>query len=112
MTTGVRQYPAGNRTSFAPVAQLDRASDFGSEGCVFESRRARPINTDWLTSRFCRSTGILYNLPSRKVPESRRISAGESLGRQVGELDPVVAGNARLQHAAHGLLSRSGNPGC
>ena len=24
---------------FAPVAQLDRASDYGSEGCVFESRR-------------------------------------------------------------------------
>src|SRR5260370_19043880 len=23
----------------APVAQLDRASDYGSEGCVFESRR-------------------------------------------------------------------------
>ena len=27
--------------SDAPVAQLDRASDYGSEGCEFESRRAR-----------------------------------------------------------------------
>jgi hypothetical protein len=26
---------------FAPVAQLDRASDYGSEGCVFESRRVQ-----------------------------------------------------------------------
>ncbi len=25
----------------APVAQLDRASDYGSEGCVFESRRVQ-----------------------------------------------------------------------
>ena len=25
----------------APVAQLDRASDYGSEGCKFESCRAR-----------------------------------------------------------------------
>ena len=25
----------------APIAQLDRASDYGSEGCEFESRRAR-----------------------------------------------------------------------
>jgi hypothetical protein len=28
---------------FAPVAQLDRASDYGSEGCVFESRRVQVI---------------------------------------------------------------------
>ena len=27
----------------APVAQLDRASDYGSEGCEFESRRARQL---------------------------------------------------------------------
>ena len=26
---------------YALVAQLDRASDYGSEGCEFESRRAR-----------------------------------------------------------------------
>jgi hypothetical protein len=29
----------------APVAQLDRASDYGSEGCVFESRRVQML--DW-----------------------------------------------------------------
>ena len=28
----------------APVAQLDRASDYGSEGCEFESRRARQLS--------------------------------------------------------------------
>ena len=27
--------------NYALVAQLDRASDYGSEGCEFESRRAR-----------------------------------------------------------------------
>ena len=27
----------------APVAQLDRASDYGSEGCKFESCRVRHI---------------------------------------------------------------------
>lgn len=27
--------------TYAPVAQLDRASDYGSEGCEFESRRVR-----------------------------------------------------------------------
>ena len=27
----------------APVAQLDRVMDYESIGCVFESRRARPI---------------------------------------------------------------------
>ena len=27
----------------ALVAQLDRASDYGSEGCEFESRRARHL---------------------------------------------------------------------
>jgi hypothetical protein len=30
--------------SKAPVAQLDRASDFGSEGWGFKSLRARPKN--------------------------------------------------------------------
>jgi hypothetical protein len=44
-------YPAGWRQAFmgntfparlnAPLAQLDRASDFGSEGWGFESLRAR-----------------------------------------------------------------------
>ena len=29
----------------APVAQLDRASDYGSEGCKFESCRARQKTT-------------------------------------------------------------------
>ena len=29
----------------APVAQLDRASDYGSEGCEFEPRRARQFKT-------------------------------------------------------------------
>ena len=32
----------------APVAQLDRASDYGSEGCEFESRRARHKKTPLL----------------------------------------------------------------
>ena len=31
--------------TLAPVAQLDRASDYGSEGCEFESRRAHHKNT-------------------------------------------------------------------
>ena len=30
------------KKEIAPVAQLDRASDFGSEGSGFESLRARP----------------------------------------------------------------------
>jgi hypothetical protein len=30
-------------TPIAPVAQLDRASDFESAGCAFESRRGRVI---------------------------------------------------------------------
>ena len=32
-----------NTTHDAPVAQLDRASDYGSEGCKFESCRARHL---------------------------------------------------------------------
>ena len=32
-----------NATYDAPVAQLDRASDYGSEGCKFESCRARHL---------------------------------------------------------------------
>ena len=32
-----------NTTSQALVAQLDRASDYGSEGCEFEPRRARHL---------------------------------------------------------------------
>ncbi len=32
-----------NSMSNALVAQLDRASDYGSEGCEFESRRARHL---------------------------------------------------------------------
>ena len=31
-------------TADALVAQLDRASDYGSEGCEFESRRAHHLN--------------------------------------------------------------------
>jgi hypothetical protein len=31
----------------APVAQLDRASDYGSEGCVFESRRVQIKSQSW-----------------------------------------------------------------
>ena len=31
--------------SDAPVAQLDRASDYGSEGCKFESCRVRHLKT-------------------------------------------------------------------
>ncbi len=40
--------------SFALVAQLDRASDYGSEGWEFESSRARqkkiilPVDNVWL----------------------------------------------------------------
>jgi hypothetical protein len=36
--------------SFAPVAQLDRASDYGSEGCVFESRRVQGSTAEQLKS--------------------------------------------------------------
>ena len=32
-------------SSEAPVAQLDRASDYGSEGCKFESCRVRHLKT-------------------------------------------------------------------
>ena len=32
-------------SSKAPVAQLDRASDYGSEGCKFESCRARHLKS-------------------------------------------------------------------
>ena len=32
------------RKEIAPVAQLDRASDFGSEGSGFESLRARQLD--------------------------------------------------------------------
>ena len=38
-------------TSFAPVAQLDRASDSGSEGWGFESLRAyqrKTLQSEWL----------------------------------------------------------------
>ena len=45
-TTAARAEPVGYaaiaaRKTHAPVAQLDSASDFGSEGCRFESCRVR-----------------------------------------------------------------------
>jgi four helix bundle protein len=36
--------------SNAPVAQLDRASDYGSEGCVFESRRVQVLEYEAFTT--------------------------------------------------------------
>ena len=38
--------PAAGRARFAPVAQLDRALDYGSEGWEFESLRARHFLLD------------------------------------------------------------------
>src|SRR6266446_3804064 len=46
-------HPSSSRSGSASVAQLDRASDFGSEGCRFESCPTRQIinelrlNADW-----------------------------------------------------------------
>jgi hypothetical protein len=40
-------YPQIKRSSRAPVAQLDRASDYGSEGLRFESPRARFLSS-WI----------------------------------------------------------------
>ena len=44
------------KKEIAPVAQLDRASDFGSEGLGFESLRAHHrfvlLPTHWITLRF------------------------------------------------------------
>src|SRR6266851_8493703 len=61
----IRSY-SHQRPTCAPVAQLDRASDFGSEGWGFESLRARQtsecisasVSIDWRTfaqnARVCR----------------------------------------------------------
>ena len=38
-------------TADALVAQLDRASDYGSEGCEFESRRAHQIQINPLATK-------------------------------------------------------------
>src|SRR5438094_10557739 len=43
MLDAAASYPQINRSSRAPVVQLDRASDYGSEGLRFESPRARGI---------------------------------------------------------------------
>ena len=42
---GVRIPAPQQQTKHAPVAQLDRASDFGSEGWGFESSRACFVKT-------------------------------------------------------------------
>ena len=47
------------RILFAPVAQLDRASDYGSEGCVFESRRVQALDQQ--------------DLGLRNVPENKSL---------------------------------------
>src|ERR1700730_1694511 len=59
------------RILFAPVAQLDRASDYGSEGCVFESRRVQVALAEQLKAHYeprksdlvlgdCRNTAIIF----------------------------------------------------
>ena len=40
---GGQATPAGEAGRFAPVAQLDRAADFGSAGWGFESSQARLV---------------------------------------------------------------------
>jgi hypothetical protein len=44
---------------FAPVAQLDRASDYGSEGCVFESRRVQALGRQAVASQILSQGGLL-----------------------------------------------------
>ena len=54
----------------APVAQLDRASDYESEGRTFESFRARhiPLNLPWLrTSNASGVTAALLSALHRSV---------------------------------------------
>ena len=41
MSCNLKKNSVKDISSEAPVAQLDRASDYGSEGCKFESCRAR-----------------------------------------------------------------------
>ena len=49
----------------ALVAQLDRASDYGSEGCEFESRRARQLKKTPFT-------GVFFNCCNRCGEELTR----------------------------------------
>ena len=44
---------------FAPVAQLDRASDYGSEGSEFESRRVQMLEQQAVASQTLSEEGLL-----------------------------------------------------
>ena len=51
--------PVFRSKSYAPVAQLDRASDYGSEGYGFDSFRARHIYNDAIKPRYKRGVAQL-----------------------------------------------------
>jgi hypothetical protein len=57
---------------FAPVAQLDRVADFESEGCRFESCRARYIN-QWLPNTYVDSLFCM----SLDMPDLRQFCVSE-----------------------------------
>src|SRR5690349_5536832 len=62
---------------WAPVAQLDRASDYGSEGLGFESLRAR---------HFPRRHFHLTRRGSRRAPRRRRNGAVRRRGRRLASI--------------------------
>ena len=65
----------------APVAQLDRASDYGSEGCEFESRRARQLKKAPRGVFFVAKLGVDENSQRvRNWSNRRRKSAAEEIG--------------------------------
>ena len=57
----VRTFAPANRKTDGSVAQLNRASDYGSEGCGFESRRNHERESETSKevsdSSFCLFTG-------------------------------------------------------
>ena len=81
----------------APVAQLDRASDYGSEGYGFESFRAR-LNGKWLSlvEHLVWDQGVAGSNPVFPTSKNRGLSsAGRAPALHAGgqRFDP-----ARLHH--------------
>ncbi len=77
--------PVGH-PSAVPVAQPDRASDFGSEGWGFESLQARVyLSTTYAIDRF-RAESLRRHFLATVQPKHLKAGGGETAAQQLGKL--------------------------
>ncbi len=87
----------------APVAQLDRVADFESEGCRFESCRARCV-TSWLSSTCVRQPFLVFSLRRHLQQICSRICT-QHLSRNCSRtLQEVIANSQSLIRGTKHLL--------